>query len=257
MSLDFWRAESLVLLPWLTHGVTHRTGGVSGGGYRSLNVGLHVGDSYSDVMENRQRVANALGFEVTNMICAEQIHRGEAAVVSYAEAGRGIADIADAIPGVDALITKTPGVLLALYFADCVPVLFADPMQQVIAVAHAGWRGIVAEVIENTVQKMNEQFDCQPETLLAAIGPCIGPESFEVGAEVASHFVDDCLTDYPKPHVDLPSAAKRRLTALGILPKNIQCSRECTVSNSDRYFSHRRDYGQTGRMAAVIGIRTQ
>jgi len=254
MSLGFWQAESFVTLPWLAHGFTYRSGGTSVGAYQSLNMGLHVGDTHSAVVENRRRVANALGFELPAMVCAEQVHEGEVAVVSSVEAGRGALEIVDAIPGVDALITDTPGLLLTLCFADCVPVLFVDPALRVIAVAHAGWRGIVAGVIENTVREMNEQFGCRVETILAAIGPCIGPEAFEVGAEVATFFPEDRLDDYPRPHIDLPSATYRRLISVGVPAGNIQRSEECTVAHPDRYFSHRRDGGQTGRMAALIGI---
>jgi len=117
--------------------------------------------------------------------------------------------------------------------------------------------GIVAGVIENTVRTMNERFDCRPENIFAANGPCIGPDAFEVGTEVARHFAEDCRIGYPRPHIDLPSATRRRLITLDIRAENIQQSGECTVAHPDRYFSHRRDGGETGRMAALIGIRAQ
>jgi polyphenol oxidase len=250
LPLSFWRSPLLDALPWLSHGVTHRTGGVSDAPYDSLNLGLHVSDDPCRVMENRRRVAAALGFSAERLVTAEQVHGGNAAVVTEADAG-------STIPGVDGLVTGTPGLLLALFFADCVPVLFADPERRVIGVAHAGWRGLVGGILEATVSAMRESFSSQPESLVAAIGPCIGPCCFEVGEEVAAHFPTETarIPDWPRPHVDLGEAAANRLKAVGIARERITEMDKCTSCHPERYFSHRRDRGRTGRMAAVIGIR--
>ncbi|MBC7806383.1 MAG: peptidoglycan editing factor PgeF [Akkermansiaceae bacterium] len=258
MPLDLWTAPNLARLPSVQHGFTHRTGGVSTPPFDSLNVGLHVGDAPDAVRENRTRVAGVFGSHLGRMTCAEQIHGGKVAVVSSIDAGRGAAVLTEAIPGVDALVTNDPGVLLALFFADCVPVFFADERHNVVAIAHAGWRGIVANVLENTLAMMHTQFGTLPADARIAIGPCIGSECFEVGEAVAVHFSDDTIAPAApsgKPHVDLAAAVSRRLLLAGVLPTNLSESGECTTSDSERYFSHRRDRQRTGRMGGFIALR--
>ena len=247
--VSFWQAPSLSSIPWLAHGITHRTGGVSAEPYDSLNLGLHVSDDRVSVCANRERVATALGFTAADMVTAEQVHGGKVAAVALTDMGTRVA-------GVDGLVTNVPNVLLALFFADCVPVLFADEERKVVGVAHAGWRGIVAGVLEETLVRMRRVFDCRPETLWAAIGPCIGPCCFEVGEEVADAFPGETVRrpEWPRPHVDLATAAKNRLRSAGIASERIVRADECTSCLPERYFSHRRDNGRTGRMAAFIGI---
>ena len=252
------KSKSLESIPGLGYRFTERNGGVSAPPFASLNLGLHVGDDPEAVRENRLRAAEALGFSLSQMVCGEQVHGGNVAVVTRQDAGRGATDFASALPGVDALVTETPGVLLALFFADCVPVLLADPVRRVVAFAHAGWRGLVTGVIANTVTTMGTHFGCNPSDLIAAIGPCIGPEMFEVGQEVAVHFPNETIAPaHPegKPHIDLPSATLRLLLEAGVPPGQVTISGFCTYSDSTRWFSHRRDAGRTGRMGAFIGLR--
>jgi YfiH family protein len=245
-------------LPWLAQGVTERGGGASEGAFATLNLGLHVGDDGGAVVENRRRVAGNLGFTLDRLVCAEQVHGGDVAVVTAADAGRGARAHGDALPGVDALATNTPGLLLSLFYADCVPLLLADPPNRAVAVAHAGWRGLVADVIANTVSQMGRAFGTRPYDLLAAIGPCIGPCCYEVGDDVAAHFPEDVRKPSSgggRPHVDLAGAAARQLRGTGVSSGSITLSEQCTSCLPDRYFSHRRDSGRTGRIGALIGIR--
>lgn len=207
-------------------------------------------------MENRARAAVALGFDPAAMVCGEQVHGGVAAVVGKADAGRGARRYEEAIPGADALVTNTPNLLLTLCYADCVPIFLVDPRQRAVAVIHAGWKGMAADVIENTVTTLQKDFGSDPADLIAAVGPCIGPCCFEVGPEVAARFPDDTecnASREQRPHVDLPGAA-RRLRAAGIAGANITIAGECTACLPGLYFSHRRDRGATGRMGALIGI---
>jgi YfiH family protein len=245
----FWKSPLHSAVPWLAHGVTHRTGGYSDAPYSSLNLGLHVHDDPALVLKNRERAAEALGFTAAQIVTAEQVHGGKVAAVTDADAGT-------TKPAVDGLVTNTPGLLLALFFADCVPVLFVDPEHRAVGVAHAGWRGMVGGILEETVAAMRKSFGTRPETLLAAIGPCIGRCCFEVGAEVAAEFPNETVigTEWPRPHVDLVTAAENRLMSAGIPPGSIARADECTSCLPDRYFSYRRDNGRTGRMAALIGI---
>ncbi len=260
MSSNLWTAPNIAALASVTHGFTRRAGGVSVPPFDSLNLGLHVGDVPDAVRENRARVAGWFGSGLERMVCAEQVHGGRVAVVESADAGRGAAVLAEAIPGVDALVTKSDRVLLALFFADCVPVFFADERRGVVAVAHAGWRGLVAGVLENTLATMDTRFGSVPGEMQVAVGPCIGRERFEVGDEVAAHFSDFLVApDSPggKPRVDLAAAAARRLIGAGIAPQNLYVSGECTASEPGRYFSHRRDGGRTGRMGGFIALRSR
>lgn len=258
MTLRFLTAPNIASVTSIAHGFSLRTGGVSKPPLDSLNLGLHVGDVSEAVYENRSRVAQAFELTIDRMICAEQVHGGNVAMVSEADAGRSARAFAEAIPGVDSLVTNTPQLLLALFFADCVPVFYVDERRGVVAVAHAGWRGMVAGVLENTLETMRENFGTAPGDVQAAIGPCIGRAHFEVGPEVAAHFPDNTIVTAPrhdKAHVDLAQEASQRLMRAGVLPDNVFASGECTVANSTDYFSHRRDHGRTGRMGAFITLR--
>ncbi len=260
-NIAFWTADKL----WgeadngrIIHGVSRRIGGVSAVPYASLNLGLHVGDDAEAVRENRRRAAAAMGFEIRQMVCGAQIHGAQVAIVTAQDAGRGALVYEDALPNVDALVTDAPGVLLALFFADCLPIFFADAVRGVVGVAHAGWRGLDAGVIKNTIATMQTAYGTTPGDLWAAVGPGIGPVHFEVGDEVATRFPDEILRllgDQAKPHVDLPKVAVRCLLKAGVSPARLSVSEDCTANSPDRYFSHRRDGARTGRMGAFIGVR--
>ena len=260
-SVGFWRAPLFSRLPWLVHGVSKRGGGVSDGPFSSLNLGLHVGDAAENVVENRQRAASALGLDARQLVCAEQVHESRVAVVTSGDAGRGARSFTDAVPGADALVTRAAGVPLALFFADCAPVFVVDPVSRTVAVAHAGWRGLVGGVLENTLAVLVNEFGARPDDLLAAVGPCIRACCFEVGLEVAARFDPADVRRHGengKPHVDLPGAAVRRLRAAGVRQGNVDVAHDCTACRPDRWFSHRRsDGGKTGRMGAFIALREE
>jgi polyphenol oxidase len=249
-----WAPPPLVAIPGVAHGVTGRQGGVSEGAFSTLNLGLHVGDDAARVVENRRRAAEALGFPLSATVCAEQVHGAKVAVVSAGDCGRGATDYATALPGVDALVTATPGVLLSLYFADCLPVLFSTADGRAVAIAHAGWRGLTGGVLENTVTTLVQMYGVEPEDILVGIGPGIGPCCFEVGPEVAAQFPASVVHESGgKKKIDLKAAAALRLQGCGIPPQNIASAEDCTYCLPERYFSHRRDAGKTGRMAGMIG----
>jgi hypothetical protein len=162
--------------------VTTRHGGVSTGVYDSLNLGDHVGDDHEAVLENRRRLAAALG--VGRLTVADQRHRDRVAVIGADLAGRGHdgdADARDALPGTDAMVTSLPGVALATIAADCAPVVLFDPVRPAIGVAHCGRRGTVLGTLPKTISAMREAFGSQPGDLAAGIGPAIGADSYEIG----------------------------------------------------------------------------
>ena len=255
MEVDFWQSGRMAEMGFLRHGVTRRGGGVSEHAFASLNLGLTVGDAEEQVALNRQRVTEALGFCVDDLVCAAQVHGGRVQRVGWEDRGRGAREYSTAVAGTDALMTDVPGVLLMLMYADCIPVLLMDPVHQAVAVVHAGWRGMVAGAVENTVGAMREAYGTQARDLVAAIGPGIGQCCFEVGAEVAAQFPPTVWeTRGDRIYVDLPAALRLRLAASGVAAKSVEACPACTFCEAADYFSHRRDAGRTGRMGALIGI---
>jgi len=238
---------------------TTRHGGVSRAPFATLNLGLHVGDNISDVLENRRRLAQAIGVLPESLVAAEQVHGGSVALVEARMRGRGACDLASALPGVDALICEIPDTPLTLYFADCVPVFLFDPGRPAVGLAHAGWRGIAGQVIRRTLEAMMHHFRTDPASCHAAIGPAIGPCCYRVGPEVVDAIsrigVDlegmACSQEDGAWRLDLPGLAGRQLKSAGIPPGHIECSEECTCCESSRFFSFRRSR-RTGRMAAII-----
>jgi YfiH family protein len=172
------------------------------------------------------------------------------------------AEIRDRFSGqtqADAMVTAEPKVLLTIRVADCVPVLLASEDGRIVGAAHAGWRGIVGNVIAKTVRTLHEEGPA-PERLVAAIGPCISAAHFEVGEEVAAEFMQQDLAAAvkpdpgKKPHIDLQAAARLQLERAGV--SRIDRHNLCTFRDAAEFFSHRRDNGITGRMAAVIACRS-
>jgi YfiH family protein len=163
--------------------VTTRHGGVSTGPYATLNLSFSVGDDPGAVLENRQRVAAALGADLDDFVFARQVHGGQAQVVSAADRGRGTRGIEDAIADVDALVTCDPGTVLAILVGDCVPIVLYDPVAHVLAAVHAGWRGTVAGVSQAALAAM-ATLGSRPADVLAGIGPAIAPDRYQVGEDV-------------------------------------------------------------------------
>jgi YfiH family protein len=224
---------------------TWRTGGMSAAPFASLNLGDHVGDAFDAVADNRRRLiaAAALPAEPAWLV---QVH---GAAVADLDLGGKPASPADAA------FTRQPGRVCAILTADCLPVLLAADSGGLVAAAHAGWRGIAAGVIEATVAALR----VPPKSLMAWLGPAIGPGQYEVGPEVREallHADAAAAPDFQENSrgrfmADLPMLARRRLARLGLT--RIYGSAECTYSDADRYFSHRRD-GRTGRQATLIWL---
>jgi len=228
--------------------------------YDSLNLGAHVGDSANDVAANRERIWADLGFRETKVVTAEQIHGDDVAVVT----GPSLAPI----PGVDALITNVPGLLLIMFFADCAPVYIVDPNKKAIGLVHSGWRGTSKHIVRKAIQQMVSEFDCSPSNMLVAVGPCISADSYEVGSDVANLFRDmsvgkasgSALAVQPRNEIggtynlDLRQVIFAECLETGIRAEYIAVSDEDTYRNKRDFFSHRRD-GVTGRNAAYLAIR--
>jgi purine-nucleoside/S-methyl-5'-thioadenosine phosphorylase / adenosine deaminase len=163
--------------------VTARTGGVSDGPYATLNLSLSVGDDPACVLENRRRLATALGAGPEDFVFARQVHGSGVRVVGEAERGSGAFSLDDAIPDADALVTRSPGLLLAILTADCVPIVLHDPVAGVLACVHAGWRGTVARVSAAALAAM-QTLGSRPSQVIAGIGPAASPARYQVGPDV-------------------------------------------------------------------------
>ena len=283
-SVAVLRARLLADVPWLLHGFSTRRGGVSGCyGGQSLNLGMTKDDTETRVLRNRALFVKSLGAIASDgtpwpMVQLRQIHSG-------------IVQLIDEMPTHsltgDGLITHTPGLLLVVKTADCVPVLVADIKRKAVGAFHAGWRGTAARIVEKGVGEMKRQFGSNSSDLRAVIGPCIRRCCYIVGEQVRAQFESQFSyagelfhevfnssslhVRYPllflnqrapghgdaasELHLDLVEANVRQLGDAGLRRENIEIIDGCTACDTARFFSHRAQHGKTGRMMAAIGIR--
>jgi YfiH family protein len=274
--LQVLRLAPFKKLPWLVHGFSTRTGGISTlNEEKVLNLGFMDWDQRKNVVENRKRFQIAATGQKFTLVPLKQIHSD----LIY----RFTAETAEPCHG-DASITNTPGLLLAAQTADCVPILVADPKKRAVAAIHAGWRGTLARIVQKAVGRLQAELGSKPADLLAAIGPSIGPCCYEVGVELVTKFTaqfadgheyfDEPRTgDEPNPiqwlnmrppghqpppknvHLDLRKANASQLRAAGLRPANIYVTDLCTACNTDLLFSYRKEGPISGRLMSVVGIR--
>ena len=245
----------------LRHFVTTRRGGASEGRYASLNFSFRTGDDPALVVVNRQRLFGAIGIALDHVVAGKQVHETNIEQVRREDRGRGARDYESALDNTDAMVTNEPGVCLMVLAADCVPVLLYDPVTLAIAAAHAGWRGTVARIAERTVDAMRQIYGTNPTNLIAAIGPSIGPEDYEVGPEVVAQ-VRQTFPDTWGQQVrslsngkglfDLWTANRLQLETAGIPATQIEISGISIYQATDHFYSERREGRPTGRFAAGL-----
>lgn len=248
-------------LAFVRHGFSTRLGGVSEGIFTSMNLGFSRGDDPAAVSENFRRMGEALGVAPADMVVSAQTHTTNIYNVTDTDRGRGVTRERE-YTDIDGLITDRSGILLCTQYADCVPLFFADPVKRVVATSHGGWRGTVAGIAKITVERMVSDYGCQPENILAAIGPSIGRCCFEVDTPVYEAFSQievfdgDCFVAKPsnKYHIDLWEVNRRFMLMAGVKPENITVTDLCTRCHPDVFWSHRATGGQRGSLAAFIGI---
>lgn len=237
----------------LTHGIFTRSGGVSQAPWASLNMGGNVGDDPKAVRHNHERMYAALGVADSRACSVWQVHSADAVLADGPVRGRRWLALADG------MVTDRPGIPLSMRFADCTPLMFYDPVQGVIGIAHAGWRGTVQGMGGNVVRLMARAYGCKPANIQAAIGPSIGPEHYQVGEEVVAavyeHFgTTDGLIRRDSAdgtaYLDLWAANHLELERAGV--EQIEVAAICTVRNNHEFYSHRAEKGRTGRFGAVI-----
>ena len=248
----------------IIHGFSTRLGGVSKGIYESMNLSFTRGDEEEAVFENYRRISEAIGFLPEDIVCSDQTHTTNVRRVGRADRGKGIVKARD-YTDVDCLITNAPGIVLATFYADCVPLFFVDPKNRAIGLSHSGWRGTVGKIGKVTVEKMEEEFGCDPADILGAVGPSICQDCYEVSEDVIKKFrenYDENLwpeifyqKENGKYQLDLWKANEIVLLDAGVLPEHIEITDICTCCNPDLLFSHRASHGKRGNLGAFLCLK--
>ena len=255
--IDVMRSPLYSDIPNIDHAFFTRKGGVSEGAYATLNCAASSGDDELKIGENRRRAAAFLGAKLENLALCRQVHSPDVATILGPQEGIR--------PQADALVTRRRDIMLGILTADCVPVLFLDPDAQVIGAAHAGWRGALTGVLQNTVDAM-EKLGARRHKILAAVGPCIWQDSYEVGPEFSIPFLAQSTdnekffraADKRAHHMfDLAGYVFEQLTQSGL--GEVEASPADTFAESDRFYSYRRSWlageRETGRLLSAIMIK--
>jgi polyphenol oxidase len=249
----------------IAHAFTTRTGGVSQGPFAALNLSAIPApgppkpedrtSTAAEIDENFRRIQVAIQCMGYRRVLVRQVHGNSVHVAD----GRGAANN----PTADAVLTAHPRLLAVVRVADCVPILLADRSGRAVGAVHAGWRGIVAGIVPAAVATFQREWGFVGGEMVAAIGPCISREHFEVGPEVVTAFRKADLAKavethvHGRPHIDLAAAVAVQLQRAHVPAASIDRTDRCTWRDADEFFSHRRDQGVTGRQAAVIAVREE
>lgn len=247
------------------HLCSTRAGGASEGEFATMNLSFTRGDRPEAVLENYRRIAAVLGCRLQDFVCSDQTHTCNVRVVTAADGGKGVIMEKD-YTDVDGLVTNEKELVLACFFADCVPLYFVDPKKKAIGLSHSGWRGTVNRIGIKTVEKMTETFGSRPEDIVAAIGPSICGKCYEIGEDVAGEFKaafqdrgteKRILTEKEngKYLLDLWQANVVVMQEAGIRKENISVTDICTCCNGEKLFSHRYSHGRRGNFGAFLGLR--
>ena len=251
-------------LPEFIHGFSTRLGGVSQGIYASMNLSFTRGDDESRVFENYRRLGEAMGFAAEDVVTSDQTHTTNVRVMREQDRGNGITK-PRRYTDVDGMVTDVPGLVLATFFADCVPLYFVDPEHRAIGLSHSGWRGTAGRIGAVTVETMKCEYGSREDRIYAAIGPSICQDCYEVSEDVILKFRKtfdkkhwDALyyvKENGKYQLNLWQANKIILREAGILEEHISMPNLCTCCNPEFLFSHRASKGKRGNLAAFLGIR--
>ncbi len=250
--------------PWLVAGFTTRHGGNSRDPFHSLNCGLHVGDHSEDVVSNRRRLLQLTGYAEQEWVSANQTHSDHLYHVQPTDGGKGLHTLDSALQDIDGIFTDSPDLFLASFYADCVPLFFLDPVKRIIGMAHAGWKGTLAQIGPKMIKEWQSKFQSDPDHILAVIGPSIGGCCYEVDESVIEAFlqvtdINEFVipTNHRKYMLDLKKCNVEFLKKAGLKGVNIEVSSWCTSCHVDLFYSHRKEQGRTGRMTAFMGKREE
>ena len=249
-------------LPGFVHAFSTRLGGVSEGIYSSMNLSFTRGDKEEAVKENYKRMADAAGFDMNDIVTSDQTHTANVRLVTEKDRGNGITKPRP-YTDVDGMITNVPGLVLATFYADCVPLYFIDPVHRAIGLSHSGWRGTVGRMGQHTIEVMRREFHSDPGEILAAVGPSICQDCYEVSEDVASVFAKEfsgheCEILIEKGggkyQLDLWKSNEIVLRDAGILPEHLAVTNLCTCCNPNLLFSHRASHGKRGNLGAFLKL---
>ncbi len=245
----------------ICHAFSTRLGGVSKEHLATMNLSFHRQDNPSAVMENHKRFARAVGYDETKLVFSNQVHTTNIHKVTSSDCGKGIIRESDII-GVDGLVTNEHGIPLITFYADCVPLYFYDPVRQVAALAHSGWKGTAARIGKVMLEYMKQEYGTEAKDVLCAIGPSICQNCYEISEDVAEEFQkefkEEQYADFIKNdgngkyHLDLWKVNQYILSEAGITEGHLEITDICTCCNSELLFSHRASHGMRGNLAAVI-----
>lgn len=249
----------------VSHGFSTRLGGASEGIFSSMNLSFTRGDDPDSVMENYRRMAGALGVSMEKIVTSDQTHTTNVRVVTEADAGKGITKPRD-YKEVDGMVTNVPGLVLATFYADCVPLYFVDPVKKAIGLSHSGWRGTVGKMGKVTVETMVREYGSNPADMIAAIGPSICQVCYEVSEDVADAFAavfpaheilkkGRMSEEGQKYQLDLWRANELVMLEAGIRPEHISRPGICTCCNPEFLFSHRASHGKRGNLGAFLALK--
>lgn len=247
----------------VVHGFSTRLGGVSKDHLFSMNLSFSRGDLEKNVRENYRRIGDAIGFRTEDLVFSDQTHTTNVRRVTEEDRGKGFDRVRD-YTDVDGLITNVPGLMLTTFYADCVPLFFVDPVKKAIGLSHSGWRGTVGKMGKATVEAMAKEFGSRPEDIIAAIGPSICQECYEVSQDVIEAFQKNFDQKYwdilfykkenGKYQLDLWKANEIVLAEAGIPKENTWVTDICTCCNPDILYSHRASGGKRGNLAAFLSL---
>ena len=254
--------RALADIKWLKNGFSTRLGGVSEGVLSTMNLGFGRNDLPENVVKNHEIIANAIGFNPENIVASKQTHTTNVKIVSKKDCGKGIYRERD-YDDVDGMITNEKGIVLATYFADCVPLYMVDTKNKAIGLSHSGWRGTVGKIGKVTLDLMKETYGTNPKDVIACIGPSICRDCYEVSEDVATEFEaafkgreKDILINKGngKYQLDLWECNYIIFKECGVYEENIHMPDICTCHNMEMMFSHRATQGRRGNLAAFLSI---
>ena len=246
--------RALADIKWLKNGFSTRLGGVSEGVLSTMNLGFGRNDLPENVVKNHEIIANAIGFNPENIVASKQTHTTNVKIVSKKDCGKGIYRERD-YDDVDGMITNEKGIVLATYFADCVPLYMVDTKNKAIGLSHSGWRGTVGKIGKVTLDLMKETYGTNPKDVIACIGPSICRDCYEVSEDVATEFEaafkgreKDILINKGngKYQLDLWECNYIIFKECGVYEENIHMPDICTCHNMEMMFSHRATQGRRG-----------
>lgn len=257
--IPIWQFDHLSKDSSILHYTSGREGGLSSGTFESLNISLSVSDDPENVIENRKRLAAELEMSPDKFIFPEQTHSDHIKVIQSPE------EVREEIKDTDGLITNQKDICISVLTADCVPILFYDPVRRVIGAAHAGWRGTVSMLARKMIETFKSEFNSRPSDILVGIGPSIGPDTYEVGEEViigikSSFGSESNLVlnekDNNKAYLNLWKANRILLEHMRVPPENIEKALLCTYTDDEFFFSARRLGKDCGRFGTGIMLKS-